>query len=80
MKTVPYFSVVTYLQVKRLLVRDNDGKPLQAHQRLLAGSSAGVMAQTTIYPMEVQWAWSMFAISHKECKAVCVWGCMLNDW
>lgn len=41
------------LQVKRLLVRDNDGKPLQTHQRLLAGSSAGVMAQITIYPMEV---------------------------
>ena len=40
------------LQVKRLLVRD-DGKPLQVHQRLLAGSTAGVIAQTTIYPMEV---------------------------
>lgn len=73
----PLLLCVPYLQVKRLLVRDNDGKPLQAHQRLLAGSSAGVMAQITIYPMEVQWARSMFAvsaISHKECKAVCVCG------
>lgn len=74
--SVCVFSVcVCYLQVKRLLVRDSGGKPLQAHQRLLAGSSAGVMAQITIYPMEVQWDWSMFAVSGislKECKAVCV--------
>jgi solute carrier family 25 phosphate transporter 23/24/25/41 len=43
-----------YEQVKRLLVRGNgEGKELQVHQRLLAGSTAGVIAQTTIYPMEV---------------------------
>ena len=45
---------VSGVQVKRLLVRGNgEGKELQVHQRLLAGSTAGVIAQTTIYPMEV---------------------------
>ena len=38
--------------MKRFLYRD-DGKPLHVSQRLLAGSTAGVIAQTTIYPMEV---------------------------
>ena len=32
---------------------NREGKALQVHQRLLAGSTAGVIAQTTIYPMEV---------------------------
>lgn len=42
------------LQVKQQLVRGNgEGRELQVHQRLLAGSTAGVIAQTTIYPMEV---------------------------
>ena len=45
--------VCVCVQVKRLLVKDNGGKPLQVHQRLFAGSIAGVSAQTTIYPMEV---------------------------
>lgn len=41
-----------YEHVKRILCRD-DGKPLHMYERLLAGSTAGVIAQTTIYPMEV---------------------------
>ena len=41
------------LQVKKLLAGDDVEKPLQVHWRLLAGSTAGVIAQTTIYPMEV---------------------------
>ena len=50
------------LQVKRLLVRGNgEGKGLQVHQRLLAGSTAGVIAQTTIYPMEVSLSLSVIA-------------------
>jgi len=40
-----------WLQVKRLL--HQDGRPLHVHERLLAGSTAGVVAQTTIYPTEV---------------------------
>jgi len=38
--------------MKKLLYRE-DGQPLRVSQRLLAGSSAGVIAQSTIYPMEV---------------------------
>ena len=37
--------------MKALLKRDN--QPLKVYERLLAGSTAGVIAQTTIYPMEV---------------------------
>ena len=40
------------VQVKRLLVCE--GRELQVHERLLAGSTAGVIAQTAIYPMEVR--------------------------
>ena len=47
--TCMYVSFCT--QVKRLLCQE--GKPLQIHERLLAGSTAGVIAQTLIYPMEV---------------------------
>ena len=42
---------VDLLQVKKLLKDGNE--PLQVHERLLAGSTAGVIAQTTIYPLEV---------------------------
>lgn len=38
-------------KTKALLKRDNH--PLKVYERLLAGSTAGVIAQTTIYPMEV---------------------------
>ena len=41
-----------YEKVKRLL-KDGDD-PLQVHERLLAGSTAGVIAQTAIYPLEVR--------------------------
>lgn len=40
-----------YEHVKRLMVCE--GRELQVHERLLAGSTAGVIAQTAIYPMEV---------------------------
>ena len=54
-----------YIQVKRLLVEE--GRPLQVHQRLLAGSSAGVIAQTTIYPMEVTLSLSLsLSLSHSH--------------
>ena len=42
---------VDLFQVKKLLKDGNE--PLQVHERLLAGSTAGVIAQTTIYPLEV---------------------------
>ncbi|XP_071821145.1 calcium-binding mitochondrial carrier protein SCaMC-2-like isoform X2 [Apostichopus japonicus] len=42
---------VAYEQIKKLLHRE--GHELQVHQRFLAGSSAGVISQTSIYPMEV---------------------------
>ena len=53
---IPYFAVcvcvcVWFLQLKGVLQRN--GQPLQVHERLMAGSSAGVVAQTAIYPMEV---------------------------
>ncbi len=39
------------LQVKKLF--SHEGQQLKVHERLLSGSTAGVIAQTTIYPMEV---------------------------
>lgn len=42
---------VAYEQMKKLLHRE--GHDLQVHERFMAGSSAGVIAQTSIYPMEV---------------------------
>ncbi|XP_019850971.1 PREDICTED: calcium-binding mitochondrial carrier protein SCaMC-3-like [Amphimedon queenslandica] len=38
-------------KIKALLKQDD--QPLKVYERLLAGSTAGVIAQTTIYPMEV---------------------------
>jgi solute carrier family 25 phosphate transporter 23/24/25/41 len=40
-----------YERVKKLLKDGNE--QLKVHERLLAGSTAGVIAQTTIYPLEV---------------------------
>lgn len=40
------------MQVKKLFSH-KDGRPLLVYERLLAGSTAGVIAQTAIYPMEV---------------------------
>ena len=41
----------TYEYLKSVVVADPEH--VQVHERLLAGSSAGVVAQTSIYPMEV---------------------------
>lgn len=43
---------LSLFQVKKLFAH-KDGRPLQVYERLLAGSTAGVIAQTAIYPMEV---------------------------
>ena len=41
-------------QIKKLLVEDgSDTKDISVGTRFLAGSSAGIIAQTSIYPMEV---------------------------
>ena len=39
------------LQLKNLI--HTEGQQTQVHERLLAGSTAGVISQTTVYPMEV---------------------------
>jgi solute carrier family 25 phosphate transporter 23/24/25/41 len=41
-----------YEKAKGFLKGDKPSN-LKAHEKLLAGSTAGVIAQTTIYPMEV---------------------------
>eukprot|EP00731_Ephydatia_muelleri_P024676 Em0016g947a len=38
-------------QLKKMLHKD--GQPTQVYERLAAGSAAGVISQTTVYPMEV---------------------------
>lgn len=42
---------LAYERIKRLL--HTEGKELKVYERFVAGASAGVVAQTTIYPMEV---------------------------
>ena len=44
--------IVLYLQMKGALKSSPD-QVLRVHEKLFAGSSAGVMAQTAIYPLEV---------------------------
>ena len=52
--------ILFLVQVKRLMVCE--GRELQVHERLLAGSTAGVIAQTAIYPMEVR-SWGVLPLS-----------------
>ena len=42
---------VIFSQLKGVFQKN--GQPLKVYERLAAGSSAGVVAQTAIYPMEV---------------------------
>ncbi len=44
-------SILFYLQIKKLF--KTDGKQLNLGERLLSGSMAGIVSQTSIYPMEV---------------------------
>ncbi|VDM46495.1 unnamed protein product [Toxocara canis] len=44
---------MAYEQVKRLMQRFKDNQDLCVYERFAAGSSAGVISQTLIYPMEV---------------------------
>uniref|UniRef100_A0A158Q7X1 Calcium-binding mitochondrial carrier protein SCaMC-1 n=1 Tax=Elaeophora elaphi TaxID=1147741 RepID=A0A158Q7X1_9BILA len=45
---------LTYDLVKRLIIRQRDqGHKLQIFERLAAGSAAGVVSQTVVYPLEV---------------------------
>ena len=64
--------VCVCVQVKRLLVRGNgEGRELQVHQRLMAGSTAGVIAQITIYPMEVGLSCACNTVSHNFIFVTC---------
>ena len=75
----------SHLQVKKLFVH-KDGSPLQVYERLLAGSTAGVIAQTTIYPMEVSTGGrgggegmgreGVYNGRKRECVCVCVCVCI----
>ncbi|CAI5455728.1 unnamed protein product [Caenorhabditis angaria] len=44
---------MSYDQIKRLMQQHKGGEELTTIERLLAGSSAGAISQTAIYPMEV---------------------------
>ena len=55
------FSFFFLVQVKKLFAH-KDGRPLQVYERLLAGSTAGVIAQTAIYPMEVLYVTKQFCL------------------
>ena len=47
-------GIITFFlchQVKKVFAHED--RPLKVHERLMSGSTAGVIAQTTIYPMEV---------------------------
>ncbi|ESO06712.1 hypothetical protein HELRODRAFT_64745 [Helobdella robusta] len=54
-KIVPETAVkfMAYEQVKKLMVLNNNGLELGIVERFLAGSAAGAISQTVIYPMEV---------------------------
>ena len=47
-----YQSVCSLFQIKRLV--GSDQETLRIHERLVAGSLAGAIAQSSIYPMEVR--------------------------
>lgn len=47
-----YQFVCSLLQIKRLVGSDQEA--LRIHERLVAGSLAGAIAQSSIYPMEVR--------------------------
>ena len=48
--------LILLFQVKKVIHSNNGkNKPLSALERFVAGSSAGIMSQTSIYPMEVSY-------------------------
>lgn len=52
----PGSSLCVFLfQMKRLV--GSDQETLRIHERLVAGSLAGAIAQSSIYPMEVRVTW-----------------------
>ncbi|XP_076001673.1 mitochondrial adenyl nucleotide antiporter SLC25A23 [Genypterus blacodes] len=55
LKIAPEVAIkfTAYEKIKQVIRGKNDRRTLRIHERFVAGSLAGAMAQTTIYPMEV---------------------------
>ena len=51
--TFIYFLLLCCLQIKRLIKGDDAVNEVTVIERFAAGSSAGAVSQTIIYPMEV---------------------------
>ena len=58
------------VQLKKMIHKD--GQPTQVYERLAAGSAAGVISQTTVYPMEVSWTYRGLCV----CVCVCIVFCV----
>lgn len=64
------FFLNWFLQIKRLIGSDN--KTLTILERFVAGSLAGVIAQSTIYPMEVIYQFNWIYSKNKKALDYCI--------